>query len=184
MRLTRFCPPALPAPLLMGVQMVGIWCVAAWQQMGCPPRLHLVELGPGRGAADGGAVCCLTARRLLLVRCCACCAGGGAGVLPQASCHDAHAPRGQESLMSLQATPAGTLMADLLRGTAAFREFSQVPGAAPTLGGCLSCCLAVPWVGCGMYCHPAGPCRACGNLTDRVSKHPLACLSLPAGAAG
>ena len=29
--------------------MVGIWCVAAWQQLGCPPSLHLVELGPGRG---------------------------------------------------------------------------------------------------------------------------------------
>ena len=29
--------------------MVGIWCVAAWQQMGRPGRLRLVELGPGRG---------------------------------------------------------------------------------------------------------------------------------------
>ncbi|EFN59277.1 hypothetical protein CHLNCDRAFT_8390, partial [Chlorella variabilis] len=51
---------------MMG-EMVGIWCVAAWQQLGCPATLHLVELGPGRG----------------------------------------------------------TLMADLLRGTAAFQQFSQ-----------------------------------------------------------
>ncbi|PRW58511.1 NADH dehydrogenase [ubiquinone] complex assembly factor 7 [Chlorella sorokiniana] len=48
-------------------EMVGIWCVAAWQQLGCPEQLHIVELGPGRG----------------------------------------------------------TLMADLLRGTAAFQQFSQ-----------------------------------------------------------
>ncbi|KAL4437198.1 hypothetical protein ABPG75_004337 [Micractinium tetrahymenae] len=48
-------------------ELVGIWCVATWQQLGCPPSLHLVELGPGRG----------------------------------------------------------TLMADLLRGTAAFQDFSQ-----------------------------------------------------------
>jgi len=29
--------------------MVGIWCVATWQQLGCPQQLHIVELGPGRG---------------------------------------------------------------------------------------------------------------------------------------
>ncbi len=29
--------------------MVGIWCVALWQQLGQPGRLHVVELGPGRG---------------------------------------------------------------------------------------------------------------------------------------
>lgn len=32
------------------MQMVGIWCVAAWQQLDCPQQLHIVELGPGRGA--------------------------------------------------------------------------------------------------------------------------------------
>ncbi|EFJ40463.1 hypothetical protein VOLCADRAFT_69474, partial [Volvox carteri f. nagariensis] len=47
-------------------EMVGVWCVHTWLSLGRPPRLLLVELGPGRG----------------------------------------------------------TLMADLLRGTAAFREFS------------------------------------------------------------
>jgi SAM-dependent MidA family methyltransferase len=31
------------------MQMVGIWCVAVWYQMGCPDKVHLVELGPGRG---------------------------------------------------------------------------------------------------------------------------------------
>jgi hypothetical protein len=66
--------------------MVGIWCVATWQQLGCPSTLHLVELGPGRG----------------------------------------------------------TLMADLLRGTAAFQQFSQVPGRrsrAPVVA-----CMPAVWV--------------------------------------
>jgi NADH dehydrogenase [ubiquinone] 1 alpha subcomplex assembly factor 7 len=31
------------------MQMVGIWCMTVWQQLGCPPALRLVELGPGRG---------------------------------------------------------------------------------------------------------------------------------------
>lgn len=35
--------PAFP------LQMVGIWCVALWHQLGQPGRLRLVELGPGRG---------------------------------------------------------------------------------------------------------------------------------------
>lgn len=30
-------------------ELVGLWCVAVWQQMGQPTRLNLVELGPGRG---------------------------------------------------------------------------------------------------------------------------------------
>ncbi len=30
-------------------EMVGIWCAYSWQQMGCPDRVLLVELGPGRG---------------------------------------------------------------------------------------------------------------------------------------
>lgn len=29
--------------------MLGIWCVTLWQQLGCPSKLQLVELGPGRG---------------------------------------------------------------------------------------------------------------------------------------
>jgi NADH dehydrogenase [ubiquinone] 1 alpha subcomplex assembly factor 7 len=52
---------------LVAAQMLGIWCVLLWQQLGQPGRLSLVELGPGRG----------------------------------------------------------TLMADLLRGTAAFTPFAQ-----------------------------------------------------------
>ncbi|GLC46525.1 hypothetical protein PLESTF_000956200 [Pleodorina starrii] len=48
-------------------EMVGIWCVHTWMSLGRPPRLQLVEMGPGRG----------------------------------------------------------TLMADLLRATAAFRDFSS-----------------------------------------------------------
>ncbi|KFM25308.1 Ubiquitin-conjugating enzyme E2 27 [Auxenochlorella protothecoides] len=30
-------------------EMVGIWCVSTWMQMGSPPRLRIVEMGPGRG---------------------------------------------------------------------------------------------------------------------------------------
>jgi len=30
-------------------QMVGIWAVHTWMNMGRPGRLNLVELGPGRG---------------------------------------------------------------------------------------------------------------------------------------
>ncbi len=31
-------------------ELIGLWCVVVWQQMGQPERLHLVELGPGRGS--------------------------------------------------------------------------------------------------------------------------------------
>lgn len=31
-------------------EMIGLWCVDAWQRvLGAPPAFHLVELGPGRG---------------------------------------------------------------------------------------------------------------------------------------
>ena len=30
-------------------ELIGLWCVAGWQQMGCPAEFMLVELGPGRG---------------------------------------------------------------------------------------------------------------------------------------
>ncbi|MBC8037656.1 MAG: SAM-dependent methyltransferase [Rhizobiales bacterium] len=30
-------------------ELIGIWCVAAWQAMGAPASFNLVELGPGRG---------------------------------------------------------------------------------------------------------------------------------------
>jgi hypothetical protein len=29
--------------------MVGIWCLVAWMHLGRPPKVRLVELGPGRG---------------------------------------------------------------------------------------------------------------------------------------
>jgi len=35
--------------VLFCLQMLGIWCVVLWQQLGCPSKLQLVELGPGRG---------------------------------------------------------------------------------------------------------------------------------------
>eukprot|EP00752_Nemacystus_decipiens_P011989 g10629.t1 len=30
-------------------EMIGIWCVASWKEMGCPEKCRLVELGPGKG---------------------------------------------------------------------------------------------------------------------------------------
>jgi NADH dehydrogenase [ubiquinone] 1 alpha subcomplex assembly factor 7 len=30
-------------------ELVGVWCVACWDAMGRPPRIRLVEAGPGRG---------------------------------------------------------------------------------------------------------------------------------------
>jgi NADH dehydrogenase [ubiquinone] 1 alpha subcomplex assembly factor 7 len=30
-------------------ELVGVWCAAAWQEMGAPAAFRLVELGPGRG---------------------------------------------------------------------------------------------------------------------------------------
>ena len=30
-------------------ELIGVWAAAYWRQMGAPDRLHLIELGPGRG---------------------------------------------------------------------------------------------------------------------------------------
>lgn len=30
-------------------ELIGLWCAVVWQQMGSPPALDVVELGPGRG---------------------------------------------------------------------------------------------------------------------------------------
>jgi len=30
-------------------ELIGAWAATVWRQMGSPPRVHLVELGPGRG---------------------------------------------------------------------------------------------------------------------------------------
>lgn len=30
-------------------EVIGLWCIQTWQDMGRPDRLHLIELGPGRG---------------------------------------------------------------------------------------------------------------------------------------
>jgi NADH dehydrogenase [ubiquinone] 1 alpha subcomplex assembly factor 7 len=30
-------------------ELIGVWCAAAWQAMGAPASLRLIELGPGRG---------------------------------------------------------------------------------------------------------------------------------------
>ncbi|GLE03746.1 hypothetical protein PINS_up012648 [Pythium insidiosum] len=31
-------------------ELIGVWCVATWQQMGMPSALQVVEMGPGRGS--------------------------------------------------------------------------------------------------------------------------------------
>jgi SAM-dependent MidA family methyltransferase len=30
-------------------ELIGLWCAAVWREMGAPPILNLIELGPGRG---------------------------------------------------------------------------------------------------------------------------------------
>ena len=35
--------------LAVCVQMIGVWCLTVWQQLGSPSKMRLVELGPGRG---------------------------------------------------------------------------------------------------------------------------------------
>lgn len=30
-------------------ELLGVWCAGAWQSMGMPAEVHLIELGPGRG---------------------------------------------------------------------------------------------------------------------------------------
>src|SRR4030088_3763904 len=30
-------------------ELLGLWAAAVWHQMGAPPQVRLVELGPGRG---------------------------------------------------------------------------------------------------------------------------------------
>lgn len=30
-------------------ELVGIWCISMWEQMGKPEQLRIVEMGPGRG---------------------------------------------------------------------------------------------------------------------------------------
>lgn len=43
-------------------ELLGLWAVATWQQMGTPDAVHLVELGPGRGTLMADA---LRAARLM-----------------------------------------------------------------------------------------------------------------------
>jgi len=37
-------------------ELLGAWCAAVWQSMGCPRPVRLVELGPGRGTLMGDAL--------------------------------------------------------------------------------------------------------------------------------
>jgi hypothetical protein len=31
-------------------EMLGIWCLSMWMQMGSPPKINLIEMGPGKGS--------------------------------------------------------------------------------------------------------------------------------------
>ena len=42
-------------------ELIGVWCVDAWDAMGCPGELALVELGPGRGTLMSDVLRCLNA---------------------------------------------------------------------------------------------------------------------------
>lgn len=42
-------PQSITESLPGDVQMIGIWCITVWQQLGQPDQLRLIELGPGRG---------------------------------------------------------------------------------------------------------------------------------------
>jgi SAM-dependent MidA family methyltransferase len=46
--------------------MIGLWMAAVWQQMGAPARVHLVELGPGRGTLMADALRALKVMPALL----------------------------------------------------------------------------------------------------------------------
>jgi NADH dehydrogenase [ubiquinone] 1 alpha subcomplex assembly factor 7 len=55
-------------------ELIGLWCVSGWRQMGCPAAVRLVEIGPGRGTlmadalrAMAGVVACRDAVRVHLV---------------------------------------------------------------------------------------------------------------------
>lgn len=51
-------PPLHPLSLVLAyslafldcLQLIGVWAMCVWHQLGRPSRLQLVELGPGRGA--------------------------------------------------------------------------------------------------------------------------------------
>lgn len=43
-------PPFSCPTVLIFLKMVGVWCAHMWEQLGKPPRLKLVEFGPGRGS--------------------------------------------------------------------------------------------------------------------------------------
>lgn len=38
-------------------EMIGIWCLTVWQQLGSPSKMRLVELGPGRGTLMADLLC-------------------------------------------------------------------------------------------------------------------------------
>jgi NADH dehydrogenase [ubiquinone] 1 alpha subcomplex assembly factor 7 len=41
----------ITAPMISQIfgELIGLWCVQVWQDLGAPERFHLVEIGPGDG---------------------------------------------------------------------------------------------------------------------------------------
>lgn len=92
-------------------ELIGLWAAVVWQQMGSPARVHLVELGPGRGTLMSDA---LRAAR---------------AVPDFLSAIDIILVEPNPALQSVQRASLGTAGRPL-RWVASFAEVEDAPGAA------------------------------------------------------
>ena len=87
-------------------ELIGIWCVSVWQQLGMPRRLRLVEMGPGTGVRARRADACPRRATTAPIT---------AGSLFAHTLRPHSAPPFEP----------GVLMADVLRAAKQFRGFSE-----------------------------------------------------------